>query len=156
VTSAERRAIAQRLEKLTARGGGTLTAAAVVEDARNSTSPLHARIFGLSDAEAAHEHRLDLARQLIRSVRVTVTVDQRPLSVVAYVHASGGSSSYVPTAHVVDVRTRGVETLRVEFERVKAAIERARDLADALGLRAEFGEMLADVKALLVPLRRVA
>jgi hypothetical protein len=155
VTSSDRDAIVARLETLTKRHGGNLTVEAVVEDARSPGSPLHAKIFAISDTEAAHEHRLELARRLIRSVRVTITVERQALSVVAYVHAPE-SKSFVPTAPFIDVKERGAETLRVEFEKIAAALERCRTLTETLGLHAEFAKLTADVQALLVQHRRVA
>lgn len=48
---------------------GRLTPAAVVERARPQDSPLHGQ-FEWDDAAAAHRHRLDRARHLIRSVKI--------------------------------------------------------------------------------------
>lgn len=50
---------------------GVLTPAAVVDDARPEDAPLHAR-FEWDDSVAGEQYRIVQARQLIRSVRVTV------------------------------------------------------------------------------------
>lgn len=48
---------------------GVLTADAVVADSTPVTAPLHDR-FEWDDAKAGHEHRLEQARGLIRSVKI--------------------------------------------------------------------------------------
>ena len=50
---------------------GVLTPAAVVDDARPEDAPLHSR-FEWDDSVAGEQYRMVQARQLIRSVRVTV------------------------------------------------------------------------------------
>lgn len=57
----------ERLEALRAAGGGVITPAAVVADARPEGSPLHPA-FEWDDAAAAEAHRRNQARRLIRSV----------------------------------------------------------------------------------------
>lgn len=53
---------------------GELLPETVLEAARPASSPLHA-YFEWDDARAAHEHRLDQARRLIRSVKVVYAMD---------------------------------------------------------------------------------
>ena len=50
---------------------GQLTPGAVVEAGTPANAPLHTE-FDWDDAHAAHEHRLDQARRLIRSVKIVV------------------------------------------------------------------------------------
>ncbi len=62
---------------------GLLKPSAVVEAARDSSSPLHSH-FEWDDSEAAEKWRQEQARQLIRSI--TITVDRgEPVQVRAYV-----------------------------------------------------------------------
>lgn len=64
---------------------GHLTADLVLEEAGHETSPLHSH-FEWDDTEAAHRYRLNQARGLIRSFRVTYRDDQTAKSTVrAYV-----------------------------------------------------------------------
>jgi hypothetical protein len=50
--------------------GGFCSPHAFVKAAEPEDSPLHDDIFGKDDAEAAYEHRLSIARRMIRGVRV--------------------------------------------------------------------------------------
>lgn len=59
--------IIQELEKIANKNGGILQPEKVVEEARNSRSPLHSR-FTWDDSKAASEYRLEQARRLIRVV----------------------------------------------------------------------------------------
>jgi hypothetical protein len=157
VTLEEKLAIERRLTELTAQGGGRLTPEAVVQDAENPQSPLHTKIFGESDREAAYQRRLELARQLIRSVRVNVTIDQRSISVVGYVHdPSTHSSGYVPTASLINERERALQVVLREFARVEAIITRSREIAEVLGLRAELESMLNNLQQFVAAARAAA
>lgn len=66
--------VGERCERLRKKLKGTLTADAIVDDARNPLSPLHA-CFEWDDRRAADGFRLDQARNLLRSL-VTI-VDER-------------------------------------------------------------------------------
>ena len=74
-TSDQREAIRQRLAELELDGGGRLTPAAVVDDAKDPASPLH-DCFQWGDVKAAHAHRLDQARSLITSIRIGQKTDR--------------------------------------------------------------------------------
>jgi hypothetical protein len=54
---------------------GELVADTVLEWAQPVTAPLHS-FFDWDDAKAGHEHRLEQARRLIRSVKVTYKLDE--------------------------------------------------------------------------------
>lgn len=149
-------AIERRLAEITARDG-KLTPEAVVDDAKDPSSPFHARIYRESDSEAAYQHRLDIARQIIRSVRVNVTVDNRSVSVVGYVHdPSSSSSGYVPTVSLVSERDRSVAVVLREFARVEAIITRSREIADVLGLRVELEGMLENLRSFIESAKKAA
>ena len=76
----------ERLEFIRATKGGLLTAEDVVEDARPDGSPLHPA-FEWDGAKAAEAWRIHQARDLIRSVIITLAPDEseRPREVRAFV-----------------------------------------------------------------------
>lgn len=157
MTLDDKLAIERRLAELAERDGGRVTPEAVVEDAKDKASPFHAKIYRDSDKEAAYQHRLELARQIIRSVRVNVMVDKRSISVVGYVHdPSSSESGYVPTVSLVNERERAVEVVLREFARVEAIITRSREIADVLGLRVELEGMLANLHSFIEAARKAA
>jgi len=140
---AKREAIKFRLEELAA--GGILTPEAVVEDARDPDSPLHGE-FNWDDASAAHQHRLDQARALIRSVRVTVRNETKILSTIRYVRnpdAEPKEAGYVRTVDLQTDRDRALAAIQTELGRVEAYIVRVSSLATALGLDEEVKAFLA-------------
>jgi hypothetical protein len=70
---------------------GQLTAPVVVEEATPADAPLHDQ-FEWDDAEAAHHHRLNQARQLIRSVKIHIVPDDPASQTVrAWVHVPAPS-----------------------------------------------------------------
>jgi hypothetical protein len=73
----------------------SLTAEQVRELARPSTSPIHRLIFKLSDKAAAEEHRLELARHLLRSITI-VTIHK-------------GQEMRTPAWRVVTIKSAGQE-----------------------------------------------
>ena len=68
----------EALKAIAARDGGLLRPAAVVEAARDESSPLHGA-FCWDDTKAAELYRLDQAQRLIRSFRVKIESDGRSL-----------------------------------------------------------------------------
>lgn len=58
-----------QLESIRQKSNGILTAGAVVEDAKNISSPLHKQ-FEWDDSIAADMHRLEQGRYIIRSIEV--------------------------------------------------------------------------------------
>jgi hypothetical protein len=66
--------VGEELERIRDSHGVHVTAEQIVEEAVDPMNPLH-EAFPWDDAQAAHEHRLEVARLLLRSVRtVTVTI----------------------------------------------------------------------------------
>lgn len=114
----------ERLLKLHQSRNG-LTPASVVKDATNPKSPLHSS-FTWDDETAAHEHRLDQARDLIRSFRVTVvTPATEKISVRAFVHEPE-RQSYAPVEEVIsDDLRRAAEMARIQGQ-LKAWADKAR------------------------------
>jgi hypothetical protein len=157
MTLDERLAISRRLAELTEAGNGHLTPQAVVADAENTSSPLHTHIFRESDREAAHKHRLELARELIRSVRVEVTSEHKTYSVIAYVHDPGSQhAGYVPTISLINERDRAHAVITREFAMVEGIVTRSRELAVVLGLRDEYESLLASLQQFVAASRNAA
>ena len=73
------------LESIAKSNGGRLTPELVVAAARDPEHPLHSE-FDWDDESAAHQHRLAIARRIIRSVRINVVVQNRVIPVCCYVH----------------------------------------------------------------------
>jgi hypothetical protein len=109
---------------------GELTAAIVVDEATPEDSPLHGQ-FTWDDLEAAHQHRLAQARQLIRSVKIHVVEgDVKSERVRAWIHVPAPSepapepgepdkidSGYLPVTSIgTDPRLRTVALGTMERE----------------------------------------
>lgn len=73
----------ERLEILAEQNDNQLEPAVVVDDARNKLSPLH-DCFEWDDSKAAHAHRLERARYLIRSVEVVIRRDGKEFQTRAF------------------------------------------------------------------------
>ena len=105
---------AAELERIRAERGA-LQSEAIVSEATPQEAPLHG-YFPWDDATAAHEHRLEIARRLVRAIEVIR--DDRP-AVSMYVHYTG-----------MDTREGGYEPLTVivaQPDRYLAALAEARD-----------------------------
>ena len=147
---------AQREFILSLDRAGDITPAEVLAAAVPESSPIHDQ-FDWDDSTAAHSHRLDQARTLIRRIRVTVIVDQpvvRQIRVSEYIRdpdLPNYEQGYVRTAIL---RTRGESARRAfdaELGRLEEHVERFRKLAARLGLASE-GE--AALAALLPVIKR--
>lgn len=68
--------VGEELERIRLSHGVHVTAEQIVEAARDPANPLH-EAFPWDDVQAAHEHRLEVARSLLRSVRVIIITPQR-------------------------------------------------------------------------------
>lgn len=117
----------------------------VVEDARNPTSFAH-DLFDWDDASAAHAHRLDVARQLIRSVRYVETVTRIELQAVPeWVHVTrpGKPQGYAPLDHVKSNAEMSQEVLNSELKQATAALKRALAIGEVLGVRTQIEDVIA-------------
>ena len=124
--------IYNELEQIRAARGGVLRPADVVEFARNPSTALHAH-FEWDDAKAAHEHRLERARHIIRCT-VTVVSDDRPPE-RAYVSLAPDRTigdSYRATADVLGsaaLRSQLLEQALAEADAWRRRYERLVELA---------------------------
>ncbi len=113
-----------------------LTAEAVVEESRPKEATLHSA-FEWNDRKAAHEHRLQQARQVIRCVQV-VMPDQQPASVYVHVQqptegaaADSRAGRYEPVEVVVQSPDLFALALSELQAKVRAAVESVHELERA-------------------------
>lgn len=145
-----RQAAIDELSRIAKEGGGRLTAAEVVQHARDPASPLH-HLFEWDDEKAAHEHRLDQARALIRSCQVVVERRDVSLKVPRYVRdaeAGAGEQGYIETATLRTREDAARDALVAEFARVGSMLSRARALAAYFDLVDDVSDLEARVGAL--------
>lgn len=130
----------------TADGEGRITPDGIVAAAKNPKNPLHGE-FDWNDATAAHQHRLAVARHLIRTIEYVGTdVKGRPVTAIAYVHEpSAKEQSYVPLTKAQKDKALARSILTDELARCEAAIRRAREIADVLRLRDELDDLLRGI-----------
>jgi hypothetical protein len=115
---------------------GRLTPTLVVQEARNEESPLH-KEFTWDDSTAAVQWREQQAREIIRSARIEVTVNDISFSAIAYVHdptLQPKEQGYRSIAHLSADRVASVEAVASELRAAAALLRRARDVAASLGV----------------------
>ena len=125
--------VGERLEQIRARHDDDLSAEAVVDDARDPTSPLHP-CFDWDDTTAAEAHRRAQARAIIRSVRVVNPGEFRPQRTPVYVSVGSATagSRYVTTARAMsddDLRRRVMSEARGQLRAWKARYGHLREFA---------------------------
>jgi hypothetical protein len=138
VSGAEPEAIADELARIH-EANGELTPGVTVEAARKKSSPLHG-CFEWDDSAAAHEHRLQQARQLIRAVVVRYETDPADVparSLYVHVPATGDAGSrYEPLTVVAerpDLAALALAELRAKLAGAERAVDellRASELAN--------------------------
>ena len=97
---------------------GALTPTLVVEEARDENHPLHEHLEW-DDSLAAEKHRLDQARQLIRTVRVVELSGDKAIERVRAFHSVPRPTghTYVPIGEVrADPFTRQLVLMQAERE----------------------------------------
>lgn len=139
--------IKNRLAYLAAQAGGDLKPEAVIADAKDKTSPLHG-CFEWDLKKAAHEHWMDTARALIRSVKVEVTIEEVRFTLPAYLknpQVPGNETGYVPITKARNDSDMARAIIVDEFKRARAALERARVVAKALSMETTLETMIASI-----------
>jgi hypothetical protein len=122
---------------------GYLRPESVVAAAKDPDSPLHSH-FDWNNDSAAHKHRLEQARALIRSVRVEIKTEERIVRSVAYIRDPGlpaREQGYTPITSIRPRSAVAYEVVAAELARAEAALDRAHKVADVLGLDAEIAAM---------------
>jgi len=126
---------------------GKLTPDLVVSAARDPESPLHGH-FNWDVEAAALEQWREVARGLIRSVRVMFSTETMQISSVAYVRDPGlpaNEQGYVRVGDVRRDKDAAHAVLVAEFSRAAAALTRSRELAAVFGLREEVEDLIERV-----------
>jgi hypothetical protein len=137
-------AVREHLLSLCDKAQGNLTADAVVAEATNEASPLH-HLFEWDDAKAAHAHRLDQARILLRGIHVRIETHRETYEVPAFCRNPSTSRGYALVSTLRSDKARAREALLREFVNARGALERARSMAVALGLEVEIERLLLGV-----------
>jgi hypothetical protein len=112
--------IGETLAKLSTENGGRLMPEKVLNAAKNKSNTLHQH-FEWDDAVAAHAHRLDQARTIIRAIRVedVETGANQP----AYISVADGGTAYRSVEEVSTSRELQLAVLR-QAERELRTFER--------------------------------
>jgi flavin-binding protein dodecin len=148
--------VAQRINDLADKHDGRITAEMVVADARKKTSPLHG-LFEWDIDKAAHQHWLDRARTIIRHVQVNVTVERVKVQSVAYVRDPSVGNREQGYRHIERVSESPEDSeaaLAYELSRAEAYMQRAVNVAKALGLESEARDALGKIAGLRKKVRR--
>ena len=130
---------------------GFIEPQSVIDEARNPRSILH-EDFPWNVAEAAQAHWIEVARRLIRFVKIEFIVDTRTLSSVAYVvdpDRPPKSKRFIDIQMAATQREKAHAILLAEMMRITSAIRRAQQVAAALGLRPQLDAMLMDVESMI-------
>jgi hypothetical protein len=127
-------------------GTGRLTPDAVVAAARPEDHPLHEH-FEWNDSEAGKRYRIEQARQLIRSVTVEFTIDEKEATTVMYVRdpSVGGEQGYRSVTTLAKDKDDTKAAIAHEFGQAAAHLKRARDIATALGHAEAVGALITRV-----------
>jgi hypothetical protein len=97
---------------------GKLTPQQVIEAARNEKSALH-QCFTWDDGEAAERWRMEEAREIIRSVRIEITIENKTVRSIGYVRdpeCKPNESGYVSLMRVK--KRSEADVLRDELESI--------------------------------------
>jgi len=129
------------LEKIVSKADPAKLPEAIIEQAKSTGSPLH-RYFEWDDSKAAHKHRLDQARCMIRSIEI-VRVDTRGTEqrVRAIEHVKG--TGYVPT-----------ETILKSANQTKNLLDRFLGEVEALTRRWNAYSNLPEVSVILTAIKK--
>lgn len=107
---------------------GAVTPDAVVKEASKKSSPIH-DWFEWDDTEAAKKYRLEQARELIRSVHVTIVGNDEGHTVRAFVHM-GRDVGYEDIHTVLSVRDKREEMLARALRELEAFRRKYADLEE--------------------------
>jgi hypothetical protein len=126
--------VGEELERIRVRSGGKLRTEDVVKEARSDNSPLH-KMFLWDDEKAAHEHRLQQARQLIRVVVIVEDQMSSPAfwNVRIKLRDSETNEQYYQSAEVVSQSPieyeAALKTMLRELSSAQSGLEHLRRIA---------------------------
>ena len=116
---------------------GRLTPDRVVDAARDEQNPLHGE-FEWDDSIAAQRWRTYQARLLIGAVPLVITeTDERRLTphFVRDPAAAADEQGYIAVTSLMDDPEAAAKAVKYEFVRALAAMKRAEEISDALGVK---------------------
>lgn len=143
----EKELVAEKLAELASANGGRLTPNLVLEEAEDPDSVLHS-LFEWDDTLAARQHRIFQARQIITSVRVVITTENKKISTVYYVRdpdAEPLEQGYVSIDRLRTDKDLARESIVMEFSRASSYLQRAKAHAQALNLNDEIEELIDNI-----------
>lgn len=143
----EKELVTEKLAELAKKNGGRLTPNVVLEEAKDRDSVLH-NLFEWDDTLAAHQHRIYQARQIITSVRVVITTENRKISTVYYVRdpeAEPTEQGYVSIDRLKTDKDLAKESIVMEFSRASSYLQRAKAHAQALNMKDEIDALIDDI-----------
>lgn len=128
---ADANTVGAHIEMLREKFKGELTPEDILEDAKHDNSPLHS-FFEWDDSAAAHQHRLQQARGLIRAVvAIYVREDKPAVRQKAYVHINQGETShYRETSHAMQVKSTRDIVLKTAWREFQSWRNRYKDLKE--------------------------
>ena len=138
-----KKAAIAEINRLAKKGKGRITPAELVAAARDESSPLH-DYFEWDDGTAAEKYREMQARVMLRACSVKVVIENRRVSVPAYVRdpdVEKHRQGYVETARIRSEEDAAHEALTAEFRRAAGMVDRAKRLAKYFNMQAEFDEL---------------
>jgi hypothetical protein len=132
------------LEDFAARCDGRPTPQALIDEAASSNHPLH-RHFEWDDSIAGPKYRLQQARQLLNKVKVSYVVENRRIMAPMFMrdpHAKASEQGYISLAVARSQEEIARDIVINEFIRAAAALERAKTVANVLGLTEDIAGLL--------------
>lgn len=135
----------ERLKSLES-DGRRLTPAAVVEDARLKSSPLHG-LFEWNTRKAAEHQWMQTAREIIGAVSVQYTTQQFSIKAVGYVRDpdAKGAQGYRHIEALKRDPQSSRESLVYTLEVAAGHLRRAYDLAVVLGMEHDIDALMSQV-----------
>jgi hypothetical protein len=139
-------AIHKLLQDMAARNGGRLTPDDVVAEAKKKSSILHEyfeRQGAWDRKKAQAQYCIIVARELIRSVQLTIQVNYHEVRAPAFVRdpTARPAQGYATIQRLRSDEDLAKEAVEAEFARADAALQRAYSLAEVLGLSGEIDQL---------------
>jgi len=140
----------QAIDAVAKANRGRLTPRALVEAARPARSVLHG-LFTWDEKRAAQKCRLDEARELIASYRVVITTEPFVIRAPVYVRdpSAAPDQGYISVSRLRTDAELARDVLIFEFDRVVAALRRAKEVGHAIGMADEIDRLQRQVEQLV-------
>ena len=123
------------IEQIRTKNGGVLLPSHVVKEAKKKSSPLHS-LFEWDDKRAAELHREQVAREVIRAVKVEYSIETISYATPRYVESpnkENGAAGYSDVDDVGSDMESARKALDAELARIIGNINRAYALAERWG-----------------------